>query len=701
MFRDVFKNMLKVNFPIPYIKTQNNNKNNYSFSVNNTRLLSKPAQSDSVSFSGAYISMIKHKLGKCIYCGSTVFNDQELREIADNILNSSNKESQKHIDNVLNLLIQPDSKTKLAQDRRNAHESSIKFFSSLKEKLEKEPSTNTKDRITELINENDDAHYVLVENLYPLRATVDHIEPQRMKLANQDEEINLGECCKTCNGAIKNGFSFENFYSIYPSIKNHMPADKFEFAQKGLINLKVQSQPIADKWATVNNNLRIIEDTTFPEINSEEFKNLDLKKQLQIKDKIREQETKKSKLLIRRKETEQEIQKQIKNKKQNLEKTEQRLAKLKEQPWFNLLFKYKTLSDEVQQLKDGQEELQRFASKRTDYYKEVQKDKDKTEKELSRKIEKWQNKQDWYKRSGNKAASDEAEEIKIINLEKAALERSQERVEQARLAVEQVKDMQSKLNAVLSEKNKQLTELRKKITMPDDFNESMATLDHAMSYRQELQIKINRINTDIARKESLAVEERKYRAQAQELKNQIIKETELANYHEGYVALNKANSIIMSTLTDLADKEDALSKIDSTNSQITGMQNLINDMRNKLMNSISDSKNELNTLAESEKIYKNNCALKEQIKQLEKKADEVQSKNNYIVIDEAQLKELQSELETLQKEKSDKDLLDQYSLLKVKKNEATSQLKVLDIIKEINQLKAEIFHMEAIYEKFK
>ena len=61
-------------------------------------------------------------------------------------------------------------------------------------------------------------------------STIDHVDPQKEKSDNMNNQMNLVEACYTCNHDIKNGLPFDEFLALYPTIAYFMPEDKLDFA---------------------------------------------------------------------------------------------------------------------------------------------------------------------------------------------------------------------------------------------------------------------------------------------------------------------------------------------------------------------------------------------------------------------------------------------------------------------------------------
>jgi len=72
--------------------------------------------------------------------------------------------------------------------------------------------------------------------MLPLKKTIDHVSPQNLNQDNKDSDINLVESCYTCNHDLKQGMTFREFYSMFPSIQKNMPSEKFKYAYAGILD---------------------------------------------------------------------------------------------------------------------------------------------------------------------------------------------------------------------------------------------------------------------------------------------------------------------------------------------------------------------------------------------------------------------------------------------------------------------------------
>ncbi|MCD7879573.1 MAG: hypothetical protein LUG16_06555 [Candidatus Gastranaerophilales bacterium] len=85
--------------------------------------------------------------------------------------------------------------------------------------------------------EKDEAQAALIKNMQPLLKTVDHISAQNLEQNNNYSDINLVEACYCCNHDLKKGMPFSEFYTIYPSIINNMPKEKFKYAASNILDV--------------------------------------------------------------------------------------------------------------------------------------------------------------------------------------------------------------------------------------------------------------------------------------------------------------------------------------------------------------------------------------------------------------------------------------------------------------------------------
>lgn len=202
----------------------------------NAPLLS-PLYSDTVSFKGKNYdsSSIKKPTGHCAYCGAKVYSQKQLDSLADELLRLKNSELEGKIRSILEKL-GGTSDNALIRKKSEINSEKIEFFEKFRDCVSLTSAMSGQAILQKHFNlSREEAGSVLKSNLSPLLKTIDHVVPQRLDVENDNTDLNLVESCFTCNSKIKNGDSFESFYYMYPSIKDTMPKEKFEFASVGLL----------------------------------------------------------------------------------------------------------------------------------------------------------------------------------------------------------------------------------------------------------------------------------------------------------------------------------------------------------------------------------------------------------------------------------------------------------------------------------
>lgn len=219
----------------------------------------RPLACDTVSFSGkSYDSTsIESPTGHCAYCGSKVYTKQQIDSICKEMLNLKNDKLGGKIRSMLEKLDSKSVMTALAIKKSEINKENIEFFKRFEEYCIKHNKMSGAEILKELYGYNqEESLQALSLNLSPLLKTIDHVIPQRRELENDNSDINLVEACYTCNSKIKNGDSFQSFLLTYPSIKDHMPKDKFEYASVGILE---QSPDIVVAGLEVSELLKIID----------------------------------------------------------------------------------------------------------------------------------------------------------------------------------------------------------------------------------------------------------------------------------------------------------------------------------------------------------------------------------------------------------------------------------------------------------
>ena len=221
-------NILPINYNLFNVYQKNNHE------AQNSTLKMRPQLScDTVSFSGKDYSksQIEHPTNHCAYCGEKVYSEQKLLSKAKTIANHNKKFLEGDIRSILQNIGQIGNDSHLAKRKREENSKEIKFFNELNTLSRKYPRILAKDLVNQYLNpDKKDPVDVIFDNMHPMLSTIDHVDPQREKSDNMNNQMNLVEACYTCNHDIKNGLPFDEFLALYPTIAYFMPEDKLDFA---------------------------------------------------------------------------------------------------------------------------------------------------------------------------------------------------------------------------------------------------------------------------------------------------------------------------------------------------------------------------------------------------------------------------------------------------------------------------------------
>ena len=182
------------------------------------------------------IDFIENPTNHCAYCGAKVYSDSQIESIAKSMLQLKSNRLHGEIKSVLEKLDTAERSYELTVAKQMENADEIAFFKKLLEQAQ-DKSFLKGDAIFQQVYglEYDEAFELLKKNMKPLLRTIDHISPQNLGEENKDEEINLVEACYCCNHDLKRGMPFSEFYTMYPSIKENMPVDKFKYAHAQLL----------------------------------------------------------------------------------------------------------------------------------------------------------------------------------------------------------------------------------------------------------------------------------------------------------------------------------------------------------------------------------------------------------------------------------------------------------------------------------
>ena len=212
-----------------------------------------PLTKDIVSFRAKQYSAdsIINPTNHCAYCGCKVYNESQLDSIAKEMLVAKGSRLEGNIKSVLEKLEEAKHSQELAVAKRIENKEEIEFFKAFLEASSKRAYLKGAEIFEQVYHQDEDsAKAVLMTNLHPLMRTIDHMIPQREEKENTNSDINLVEACGCCNQKLKKGISFNEFYAMFPTIKNNMPKEKFEYAAKQALDTS-QSQ-ILKRLSAVN-----------------------------------------------------------------------------------------------------------------------------------------------------------------------------------------------------------------------------------------------------------------------------------------------------------------------------------------------------------------------------------------------------------------------------------------------------------------
>lgn len=214
---------------------------------------------DVVSFSAKKYDAdaIVNPTNHCAYCGCKVYTEQQIDSIAKEILTSKSGRLEGKIKSILEKLEGAKHSDELSVAKRIENEEQIKFFRNFLE-ISSRKSYLRGDAIFAQVYEvdRDKALELLVTNMHPLLRTIDHISPQNLEQENNNSDVNLVEACYCCNHDLKKGSPFNEFFTMFPSIKQNMPADKFEYAMSNLLD---SSSSGINKRLSASNMLKFLE----------------------------------------------------------------------------------------------------------------------------------------------------------------------------------------------------------------------------------------------------------------------------------------------------------------------------------------------------------------------------------------------------------------------------------------------------------
>ncbi len=212
--------------------TQRSEKLINNFSINNGPM------TDTVSFRAkSYnVDQILNPTNHCAYCGCKVYSEAQIESIAKGMLQGKAHRLQGDIKSVLEKLESATRSDELTFAKKIENADEIQFFQNFLQ-LATDKSFLKGEAVFKQVYlmDTDEALETLMKNMRPLTRTVDHVSPQNLEEDNMHSDINLVEACYCCNHDLKKGVSFAEFYTMFPSIKENMPADKFHYAHANLM----------------------------------------------------------------------------------------------------------------------------------------------------------------------------------------------------------------------------------------------------------------------------------------------------------------------------------------------------------------------------------------------------------------------------------------------------------------------------------
>lgn len=207
--------------------------------TNNVYKFNNQLMGDVVSFRAKNygIESIVNPTGHCAYCGCKVYDENQIESLAKGMMGSKSHRLQGNIRSVLEKLDSAVRSEELTFAKKVENAEEIEFFkrflriSAEKSHLEGSEIFKTVDGI-----ESEEALEILKRNMRPLTKTIDHVSPQNLDEDNNNVDSNLVEACYCCNHDLKKGVTFPEFYAMFPSIKENMPPEKFDYAYSNLMS---------------------------------------------------------------------------------------------------------------------------------------------------------------------------------------------------------------------------------------------------------------------------------------------------------------------------------------------------------------------------------------------------------------------------------------------------------------------------------
>ncbi len=222
--------------------------------TNNIYKFQNNLMADVVSFRAKNygIESIVNPTGHCAYCGCKVYNEQQIDSLAKGMLGSKSHRLQGNIRSVLEKLDSAVRSEELTFAKKVENEDEITFFKRFL-RISAEKSHLSGSEIFKEVDgvDSEEAFKILKENMKPLMLTIDHVSPQNLDEDNNNVDSNLVEACYCCNHDLKKGVTFPEFYAMFPSIKENMPPEKFDYAYSNLMS-SASSSTILNRMSATN-----------------------------------------------------------------------------------------------------------------------------------------------------------------------------------------------------------------------------------------------------------------------------------------------------------------------------------------------------------------------------------------------------------------------------------------------------------------
>ncbi|MBQ4078098.1 hypothetical protein IJD15_02835 [bacterium] len=222
--------------------------------TNNVYKFKNNLMADVVSFRAKNygIESIVNPTGHCAYCGCKVYNEGQIDALAKGMLGSKSHRLQGNIRSVLEKLDSAVRSEELTFAKKVENEEEITFFKRFL-RISAEKSHLSGSEIFKEVDgvDGEEAFNILKENMKPLMLTIDHVSPQNLDEENNNVDSNLVEACYCCNHDLKKGVTFPEFYAMFPSIKENMPPEKFDYAYSNLMS-SASASTILNRMSATN-----------------------------------------------------------------------------------------------------------------------------------------------------------------------------------------------------------------------------------------------------------------------------------------------------------------------------------------------------------------------------------------------------------------------------------------------------------------